>query len=229
MLLIVLLLIIFALIMCFGLYLFTYLKPTKKVKTVNPLEVKEVSEEEKAKNKIENVSSKEIAKLALFLTVLGIICAGLLALVNSLTSPVIEKNKQKELEETLKVINVQSPTELTDIELVENMDAVYTGTVDGVECYVFQTTVKSTFKTITTLFVVSKSDKKIINVATTVGDGLTTHNMDKEMLESKFGLIGSTSANYSSNFAPVAGATISSNSIIWGADALFEQLKGLEG
>lgn len=236
MILTVLLLFILALVSLFGVYLVIYLRPTRRASqnvqqksNLSTEEVVEVSEEEKAKNKIENVSKKDIAKLAIFLAVLGIICSGLLALVNSITSPIIEKQKQAELEKTLEVIKVKNPVTLTDVELVDGVDVIYSGTVEGVECYVFQTTIKNSYKTITTLFVVSKSDKKIIEVAPTVGDGLSTHNMDSALLESNFGLIGSSSSDYKANFVPVAGASRSSDSIIWGADKVFEQLGKMEG
>ena len=49
--------------------------------------------------------------LALFLGVLGIIAAGLLAGINILTAPAIKANEKKKLAEQLKVIEVESPTE----------------------------------------------------------------------------------------------------------------------
>jgi len=47
--------------------------------------------------------------LALFLGVLGIIAAGLLAGINILTAPAIKANEEKKLAEQFKVIEVESP------------------------------------------------------------------------------------------------------------------------
>lgn len=230
------LLLILCVILAFGVYLILYFrpfcsyckKPVSEDNNFNTNTVEEVSEEEKAKNKIVNVSNKDIIKLAVFLTVLGIICAGLLALVNSVTAPIIEKNKSKELEKTLEVINVKNPVVLDDVVLLEGVDQVYEGTINGTDCYVFQTTIKNSYTTITTLFVVSKSDKKIVEVAP-IGANLTTHSFDKDILESNFGLIGTNSTNFESSFEVVAGASRSSDSIINGAKLVFEQLIGMEG
>lgn len=231
MLLVVLLLIVLALAVGFGLYSAIYLRPTKKAKVqeqVNKEKQEEVKTEEQKEEK-KSGSSKEIFKLTLFLTVLGVICALLLAIVNSVTAPRIEALKQKELEETLAVINVKNPTEITNVEFVEGVDAVYTGSVNNAECYVFQTTFKSSYSTmVTTLIVINKADKKVVAVKT-VGTGLTTHNMDNALLSSDFSLVGSTDANYKANFTPAAGASASSTCVLQGIEAAYTQLKGLEG
>ena len=168
--------------------------------------------------------------LALFLAVLGVICAGLLALVNMITTPFIEANLQKELEKTLEVIKVKEPTQL-DVELIDGVEAVYEGIVNKGEvteapCYVIQTKVKNNYTTVTTLIVINKDNGSIITVKP-IGSGLTTHNKDADLIASDFGVIGATSSDYLSKFQPVADATVSSGSISEGIKLAYEQLKGM--
>ncbi len=68
-------------------------------------------------------------KYALFLIILGIICAGILAIVNAWTSPIINKKKLEKVIETLeKVDNVNEWEDITDINkqtLSEGITALY--------------------------------------------------------------------------------------------------------
>ena len=103
---------------------------------------------------------KRILFLSLFLAVLGLVCAGMLAVVNHITEPIIQDNKRKELEKQLEVINIKDPTEV-ECELIKGVDAVYSGIYnkgekDETECYVFQVTVKNDYTSITTIIAIGK-------------------------------------------------------------------------
>lgn len=170
-----------------------------------------------------------VLHLTLFLFVLGVICAGLLSLVNQITKPVIEANVQKELEATLASVNVTEPKLLEEVTLVAGVDKVYQGKVDGTtECYVFQVTVKNSYTTITTLVVIGKTDALVKAVATVSGTpSYTTHGKDSGFINNNFGLIGAGSTNYQDQFKGVASATVSSSSILEAVKLSYQQMKGL--
>ena len=52
---------------------------------------------------------KRILFLSLFLAVLGLVCAGMLAVVNHITEPIIQDNKRKELENIIDKLNLVNP------------------------------------------------------------------------------------------------------------------------
>ena len=171
---------------------------------------------------------KRILFLSLFLAVLGLVCAGMLAVVNHITEPIIQDNKRKELEKQLEVINIKDPTEV-ECKLIKGVDAVYSGIYnkgekDETECYVFQVTVKNDYTSITTIIAIGKEKGKIVALAPLSGDpSYTTHGKNDSFVMNNFGLIGSGSNNINSSFESVAGATKSSESIKNAAKLAYEQ------
>ena len=171
---------------------------------------------------------KRILSLSLFLAVLGLVCAGLLACINHITAPIIEENRMKELEKQLEIINIKEPT-IVDCELVKGVDAVYTGVYnkglsDETECYVIQVTVKNDYTQITSVVAISRSSGKIVALAPFSGDpSFTTHGKNGAFENNDFGLVGSGSSSINTAFENVAGATKSSESIKTAAKLAFEQ------
>ena len=139
------------------------------------------------------------AYLALFLGILGIISAGLLAGINILTAPAIKANEEKKLAEQLKVIEVESP-KILEVELLENVQNAYEGLYSGKEVYVFNVQNKNQYLTIQTLVVITKEDGKILNISV----GLPATNPPGiGDLGVKFGLIDATQEDYDSKFVKV--------------------------
>ncbi len=163
------------------------------------------------------------AYLALFLGILGIISAGLLAGINILTAPAIKANEEKKLAEQLKVIEVESP-KILEVELLENVQNAYEGLYSGKEVYVFNVQNKNQYLTIQTLVVITKEDGKILNISV----GLPATNppgIGGSFEGVKFGLIDATQEDYDSKFDKVTGATISSNSVKACVKLAFDQYK----
>ena len=176
---------------------------------------------------------KRILSLSLFLAILGLICAGILAIVNNITSPIIEQNKIKELEKQLSVINIKDP-KVVECDLIKGVDAVYSGIYnkglsDENECYIFQVTVKNDYTSITTIIAISKTNGKIIALSPLSGDpSYTTHGKNNDFKGNDFGLVGSNNNGINSAFENVAGATKSSESIKKAAKLAFEQYELLK-
>lgn len=170
--------------------------------------------------------------MILFLTVLGIICAGLLSGVNALTKGKIAENEQKKLEQSLEALNIQSPV-IVDVEYVsDDIKGVYEGSYSGngesVSCYVFEVEQKNKFTTFTTLVAISK-DGSLLAITPKGSSGFTTHGMDASFIGNNFGIIGSTSDNFASNFQGVSGATYSSGSIKGSIELSYEQFNKIGG
>lgn len=157
----------------------------------------------------------ESLKFSLFLALLGLICAGLLALVNSITSPIIENMKQEELQETLKDVGITKDLkEITPDKYVNGVKKIYSGKDDAdKECYVFEVEKSNTYTSFTTLVVFYKEKYLIKTVVVLKTDKITTHNKDQDFINNDFNLPGSTPEDYEDNFANVSGATYSSESV----------------
>lgn len=167
-----------------------------------------------------------ILHLVIFLFVLGLICAGLLALVNNITAPFIEKNKENDLENTFSQINVKNPVELKNQTLIDGVEKIYLGKIDDEECYVFQINSKNNFTTITTLVVISKRSNLILALQPMSGTpSFTTHGKDDAIANNDYNVVGRGENNYNDYFNSVSGATISSSSIKNSIRIAFEQLK----
>ncbi len=151
-----------------------------------------------------------ILYLALFLLILGVISGGLLAVVNSITSSVIEENAQKELEKTLEKVNVKNPKDITEaVELRDGVKNVYKATFDDEICYVYNVTNANKYTTVNVLVVISESTGKILNLSVSGSPSITTHGLDSNFT-GDLNLIGS---NNSDSLISVSGATFSRNSI----------------
>lgn len=164
--------------------------------------------------------------LALFLGVLGIIAAGLLAGINILTAPAIKANEEKKLAEQFKVIEVESP-KILEVELLENVLGAYEGLTNGKACFVFNVQNKNQFLTVQTLVVISQEDGKILNLS--VNLPATTHGMDSSFEGNKFGVIDANQDDFTGKFVTISGATKSSDSVKACINLAYEQYKGIKG
>lgn len=158
-----------------------------------------------------------ILHLVIFLTILGVICAGILALVNNITAPIIEGNLQEELESSLNTIGVKEAKEVTDQyenNLVDGVEKIFEGKLEGTMCYVFQVSNKNSFTTITTLVVLAKDSGVILKVNPLSGTpSFSTHGKDDAILNHDFGVNGRNENDFETYFNAVSGATVSSGSI----------------
>lgn len=174
-----------------------------------------------------------ILHLVLFLSVLGVICAGLLAAVNELTAKRIEENIKAELDSSFSQMGVVSPKErvLSGNQLVSGVKNVYDAKLkeDDSECYVFQISHKNAFTEITTLVVIKKDSKIVASVKPLSSTkGYTTNGKSVEIENQDYGVNGCSESDYEQNFRPISGATISSNSIKESIKIAFEQLRKME-
>ncbi len=166
-----------------------------------------------------------ILHLVIFLSILGIVCAGLLAIINNITAKYIEENKYKELVSTFEAIGVSSPKELTNQTLVDGVEKIYLAKMDDADCYVFQVKSKNSFTTIDTLVVINKETEVILAVRPISGTpSFTTHGKDGSIQNHDYNVKGSTSSTYEEYFSAVSGATISSGSIKNSIRLAYEQL-----
>lgn len=173
----------------------------------------------------------QFVRLPLFLFILGIICATILAFVNNVTAPVIEKAEAQAIKDTLNNVGLADAVDVTDkYELATNVVAVYEGKNEsGVKSYCFQVAHKNKFTTVTTFVLINSETSKVENIkingnATTLGQAT-----DKLFLNSVFGVIGSTSEDYQDNFEIIANATWSSKSVEAAVKASFKQLAVIAG
>lgn len=151
-----------------------------------------------------------ILYLALFLLILGVISGGLLALVNSITSSVIEENAQKELEKTLELVNVKNPTDITSTIILEGgVKNIYEATFNDDSCYVYNVTNSNKYTTVNVLIVISKTDGKILNINVSGTPSITTHGFDSNFIND-LNVIGKTNSD---SLIVVSGASVSRNSI----------------
>lgn len=167
--------------------------------------------------------------LALFLSILGLLSAGILAGVNILTTPVKLANEKKELEKTLAEVEVTNP-ELLEVELVSGISAAYKGIKNSKNCYVFSAENKNNFVTVKVLVVIEAENGKIMDLV--IFSGATSHSMDSEFINNKFGLIGETTTskiNPDEKNGIVSGATVSSASVKKAIDASIIQYNLVKG
>lgn len=168
-----------------------------------------------------------------FLAIIGIVCATLLSVVNAITYPIILENEFKSLNATLSALNVEVSEDLTESlgdDLLEDVNNVYSGKHSGsTNCYVFEVNAKNSFTTFKVLVVISKQDSKVLTLSTVGESGFTTHGKDSSFKGNDFGLSNSASSSLDANFTPVAGATVSSDSILEAVKLAYEQLKVLGG
>lgn len=167
-----------------------------------------------------------------FLTVIGIICASLLSIVNAITYPIILENEFKTLNETMSGLNVKVTQDLTDDlgdKLLENVNNVYEGKYnEEINCYIFEVNTKNSYTEFKVLVVISK-DGKILTISPVGTSGFTTHNMDSSFVGNDFGLANSDKDSLDTNFDSIAGATTSSKSVLSAVKLAFEQYEVLGG
>ncbi len=160
--------------------------------------------------------------LSLFLCVIGLIAGLVLGGLNSITAPIIEANKMKEIEKSFAELGV---TELTDVD--NKLDSVvnaYGAKYDGKNVYVVTTTDSNQFTEVQVIAVVDASNGKILNVKVSGNSVITTHGKDAEFTNTKLGLIGISSAE---QMSMIGGATVSSNSVKNCLTKVFEQITAL--
>lgn len=147
------------------------------------------------------------------LLVLGVVFGFILALVNSITAPIIEQNALKEKMQAMKEFypNIDD-YEFEEIKVNDGIDTVYLlKTGDTVEAAIYS--VKSMgYKTEVNMIIAVNKDLTIegysfVDNGGTEGLGLTLSEID-------FGLTGETISDIDIAFDGVAGATKTSNAVL---------------
>lgn len=167
--------------------------------------------------------------LAIFLSILGLLSAGILAGVNILTTPARLENEKKELEKTLAEVEVTSPVKL-EVELISGVKVVYQGIKNDEECYVFNTENTNEYVTVKVLVVINKASGKIMDLV--VAKGATSHGFDNQFSNNKFGLVGEANTNKinpDAKIGVVTGATVSSRSVKKCVDQALAQYNLVKG
>lgn len=152
-------------------------------------------------------------KLALFLVILGSICGALLAAVNGVTAPIIEKMKidqiQAKLEEVVPYENVTF-AEATLKDKVKGIVAGYVGSVNGEEvAIVYHGRRQGYASTIEALVSVDLKTGNVLGISI-ISEQETS---GKDIVNFDYGLPGKSINNANNNFQKVSGATVSSEAI----------------
>lgn len=167
----------------------------------------------------------KIIKSCIFLCILGLFCGSLIGFVNEITKQQIAENQyNKSFEEVIKSgLTAESIKEIEVEDKVTGINKVYRGlSIDNVPCYAFLVENKNEYTTVTVIVVIEIATEDIVNVR--VLPGSTTHQYDKQMSESKFGVAGLSIEDFEENFEIVTGATSSSLSVKKCLSAVKEQV-----
>lgn len=169
-------------------------------------------------NKLSNT-----VKYTLFLVVLGVVAAGLLAVVNSFTAPIIEEAKQRKLQETLeKDFPYPSYEETKFSNLSKEITNVYYGldSEGALKTVIYRTDVHGFAGPVVTLIGISAQTNKILKVVV-IDVPKETKGIGSELIGHDFKVSGRDTANFSYEKYGEGrgGATVSSNAAGAGIDA----------
>ena len=165
-----------------------------------------------------------------FLTILGIICALLLSLVNLFTAPYIELNSKKELKDKLEQYGVTLDKIIDEDKNIEKVKASYEGSLeDKKKCYVFEVEANHSFvdKPFSVFVVLGKENGTIVTFFTQ-GD-IASGGYDANFKDNFLGVIGSNEKNFDSSFKPVSGASYTSNAFKDAFKIAFDQYQEMVG
>ena len=165
-----------------------------------------------------------------FLTILGILCALLLSLVNLLTAPYIELNANKELNDKLNNYGVSLDKVIDENKNIDKVLASYEGSLkDGTECYVFEIEEKHSFvdEPYSIFVIINKENGAIINFFTQ--GNIASGGYESHFKNNDLGVIGSNESNFDTKFNHVSAASYTSNAFKDAFKVAFEQYKEMAG
>lgn len=159
-----------------------------------------------------------------FLTILGIISASLLSIVNSITAPIIKVNALTGLKEELSKYDITLDKINENVSKVDKVLNIYEGNhkTNG-KCYIFEIEEKqSLVKEPFSIFVViDESDGTIVTFYSS--DIYANEGYDDKFDGVDFGVIGTNKDNFENSFENVADATYTSNAFKDAFKVAFEQ------
>lgn len=165
---------------------------------------------------------KKTITLTLFLAFVSALAGGILAYVNSITSPIIEEKKMAVLRESLQVIfpNTQTFTETTFVDSTGYVVTVYQAGTDG---YAFRVKVQGYANPIEFLVGI-KSDSSIGGFSVTSVNDTPGIGMKVKDDAFKTSLVGKS---VDGPFDTISGATVSSGAVVEGIKASVEVYKAI--
>ena len=165
---------------------------------------------------------KKTITLTLFLAFVSALAGGILAYVNSITSPIIEEKKMAVLRESLQVIfpNTQTFTETTFVDSTGYIVTAYQAGTDG---YAFRVKVQGYANPIEFLVGI-KSDSTIGGFSVTAVNDTPGLGMKVKDDAFKNSIVGKS---VDGPFDTIAGATVSSGAVVGGINAAVAVYKTL--
>lgn len=156
---------------------------------------------------------KKYLTSGMVLLVLGVVFGFILALVNSITAPIIEQNLLKEKMQSMKEFypNIDD-YEFEEIKLDNGIDTVYLlKTGDTVEAAIYSVKVMG-YKTEVTMMIAVNKDLTIEGYSFVNNGG--TEGLGLSLSESDFGLEGESINSLNTAFDGIAGATKTSDAVL---------------
>lgn len=165
-------------------------------------------------------------KYGLFLLVLGVIVGGLLALVNSVTSPIIKENEVKKVLPDLQKVSPESKNFIDvseDYTLTKEIKKIFKDEDNNIYVYWVSTTGYSSGN-VDTLVAFNADDNKIIDTKVTIANKQTA-GIGDQVLSHDFNAKGKDAQTYadlviqdlkSPEYNIISGATISSKAVLSG-------------
>ena len=162
--------------------------------------------------------------LSLFLCLIGLVSGLLLGGLNSITAPIIEENKMKEIAKSFEELGV---TDLSEVEnKIDSVVNAYAAKFNGVEVYVVTATDTNQFTEVQVIAVIEKTTGKVLNAKVTGNPSMATHMSDAEFTNDKLGIIGAVNSDA---IIINAQASKTTNSVKNCLDKVYAQFDALGG
>ena len=162
--------------------------------------------------------------LSLFLCLIGLVSGLLLGGLNSITAPIIEENKMKEIAKSFEELGV---TDLSEVEnKIDSVVNAYAAKFNGVEVYVVTATDSNQFTEVQVIAVIEKTTGKVLNAKVTGNPSMATHMSDAEFTNDKLGIIGAVNSDA---IVINAQASKTTNSVKNCLDKVYAQFDALGG
>ena len=162
--------------------------------------------------------------LSLFLCIIGLVSGLLLGGLNSITAPIIEENKMKEIAKSFEELGV---TDLSEVEnKIDSVVNAYAAKYNGVEVYVVTATDTNQFTEVQVIAVIEKTTGKVLNAKVTGNPSMATHMSDAEFTNDKLGIIGAVNSDA---IIINAQASKTTNSVKNCLDKVYAQFDALGG
>jgi len=178
-------------------------------------------------------------KYGLFLLVLGVVVATLLALVNSFTAPIIAKQEIEKIKPLLMEVSPDSE-EFVDVTseytLPSEVEKVYKDESNNILVY-FVATNGYQGGTIKTLVAIDLDSKKIVNAIVTtadkqtpgIGEKVLTHDFEVSNVDASVYASLNVESLKSGEYNMITGATVSSRAVLNGIKIASKHFMGIVG